>query len=206
MPVKLNNNFDTTKCSRNTRRRLCVPTLLQGQESNSLSQDWTKRGTLETGWTSPQTSTAGQRKAQNIPTLWLQQESPGELICGCSDLLFVLKPGSQNLHFCNAFHTAKIRGHVLRPDLTGGSKHKSGSTRLPPSASAFPHCWHHTGIACSHCASQQEWTIERNRGDLAGAFKSARNCQEEEKLSIRGMWVLSWPSLTPQERGFTPLK
>lgn len=93
-----------------------------------------------------------------------------------------------------------------RPDLTGGSKHKSGSTRLPPSASASPHCWHHTGIACSHCTSQQEWTIERNRGDLAGAFKSARNCQEEEKLSIRGMWVLSWPSLTPQERGFTPLK
>lgn len=71
-----------------------------------------------------------------------------ELLCSCSDLFFALKPVSENLHFCNDCLTGEIQaGMCSSPDLTGGSKHKSGSTRLPSfcfslSLLLAPH-WHH---------------------------------------------------------------
>lgn len=94
--------------------------------------------------------------------------------------IFVLKPGSGNLHFCNGFHTAKICGHELKARPKGRFKAQSSSLCF-----SSCHCWHHTGIA-AHIVLHNK-NGELNRGDLDGAFKSARNCQEEGKLFLRGL-------------------
>lgn len=108
----------------------------------------------------------------------------------CRAALWLLRPTLGTQAWLRKFallqwvpHCKKSGGTPSRPELRGDSK-----LTAPPSASACPTAG--TTLALPAHIVLHNKNGEWNRGDLAGAFKSARNCQEEEKLSIWGLWVL----------------
>lgn len=124
-----------------------------------------------------------------------RRQEARELRCSCSDLLFALKPVSENLHFCSKCLSGEIQaGMCSSPDLTGGSKDKSGSTWLPSFcfSLSLPPAPHWYRMLPSRFTVRTANIKEQRR---------QRCFQMSRKLPGGGedTWLLYWPSLTSAE-------
>lgn len=169
---------------------LLFTTLLQHQKSNSPSQEWVKRGSQQTRWTSPLSSLTSQQKAQNVSAPWSPEENSQKDVLRQLRITLCTPAFLRNLTFLQQVpRWRNPSGRVLKPRLDGRLKGQVREHMAPflllqlvPAGS--------TMLASQAPITLHSKNSEYKGKDLAGVLKSSGNCHEEEGVSKRDIRLL----------------